>query len=280
MVQFGGSDERSLREINSFPNGLFISELLDNSDFRIHQILAKQNFINGSSLFQGVSEIDCQELRKVCNGKLDNISDKEIHGIMMFYFQRIKNYAHIASMQEAHIKWARITPLGVPRAEICKNYEGKLVDVEKAFIEIKRLKNLTHEEYFKEISKNNFWIPPFYRECRCSLEGLIAGIDNFDEVYEKPTPKLSEKTKWDWLNEFQMQAKNVNSENLWQLYELGLKVSEMLKDYPFQRARLERQIGEILLSQGDKTKALIHLKNALKIDEKVGVKKLINKLSP
>jgi tetratricopeptide (TPR) repeat protein len=279
MIQFGGADKKSLEEINSFHNGLFVSELLDNTNLRIHQVLAKQNFINGSSLFHGISEVDCQELRTVCNGKLDSISDKEIHGIMMFYVQRITNYAHINSMQQAQIKWARIIPSGVPRAGICKEYEGTLVDVEKAFTAIERFKTLTHEEYFKEISSNNPYFPPLYRECKCTLEGIIPGIDSIYDFYEKAKPIAREKTKWDWLNEFQIQAKNIKSENFWQVYDLGLKVSEMLRDYSYQRAKVERQIGEILLAQGDNAKALFHLEKAFEIDEKVGVKKLISKLN-
>ena len=187
MMKFDGTDKRSLKELNSFLNGLFISELVNNSDVKIHQVLVQQNFCNGSSLFHGISDIDCQEFREVCNGTLDNVSDEKIHRIMMFYVQRIKNYAHIDSMQQAQIKWARITPSGVPRSGICKEYEGQLVDIEKAFTEIERLKTITHEQYFKEISSKNFWFPPLYQGCRCSLEGLIPGIDN-DDIYEKAKP--------------------------------------------------------------------------------------------
>ncbi len=280
MITFGGPDKVSINFLKTFRNGLFISELVDNSDKRIHDVLIKQNFINGSSLLHGESDLDCQELREVCHGKLNNLSDKEIHAIMTFYVQRVKNYSHIENLWQGRIKHARIIPLSIPRTGVCDYYEGKLIDVEKAFQTIQRFKILTYEDYNKEISTKDFGFPPLYKGCLCELQGLIAGIDKVDDVYVKAKYKrsLREKTKWEFLQEFQIKCENITRETLPEIHQLGCRVSEMLIDYPNQRAKLERQIGEIFLAEGDNIKALFHLKKAFEIDNKVGVKKLIDKL--
>jgi hypothetical protein len=58
-----------------------------------------------------------------------------------------------------------------------------------------------------------------------------------------------------------------------------LKVaSEMLIDYPFQRARAERMIGEIWWAQDERQLALEHFHRANRIDPKVGVKRMIKKI--
>ena len=63
-IKLGGADNASIKMIESFSNGLFFSELVDNSDARIHQTLIKQNFRDGSSLLHGVSDLDCPELAR------------------------------------------------------------------------------------------------------------------------------------------------------------------------------------------------------------------------
>ncbi len=277
-IKVGGADNVSIKTISGFPQGFFISESVNNHDDRIHQVLIKQNFHNGSSLFHGVSHLNCQELRKVCNGSLDRISDEEIHAIMIYYVQRIRNYGHIESLWRARLKQARIVPMLTPRTGVCEYYEGKVISVEQAYNTIQWFKTLSPEEYGKQIAIKDFSIPPLYFGCRCSLEGVIPGLDN---TYERFVPKPKEKTVWDYLNEFQVQSKKIDgfsSKEFEEIYNLGLKVSEMLKNYSFQRARVERQIGEILLAREDKTKALLHLEKAYQIDNKVGVKNLLQKL--
>lgn len=275
-IKFGGADNRSIKLLEDFTKGFFISEFVDNHNKKILDFLIENYFKNGAALFGRESPYEIQEFRKVTKGGLDKLSDKDIVGIIQFFVQRLRNYAHVESLWQARIKEARIVPTEIPRTRICEFYEGKLISVETAYNQIKYIQTLTPDQYFQEILNKEFEIPPLYRFCRCRLIAIIPSVDN---SYERQKPKTKEKTVWDYHNEFQNRAANIQTENFSEVYELGLKVSEMLKNYVYQRARLERQIGEIVLAKGDKSKALFHFKKAFQIDKKVGVKKLIEKLS-
>lgn len=183
-IRFGGADTRSIKTLNSFPHGLFISELVDNRDPEIHAFLRRTNFGNGSSIFGRRSPEEMQDFRDVCNGSLNNSSDEEVAGIIQYYVQRIRNYGHIESMQQGRIKQARIVPIDIPRTKVCEFYEGKLISVEVAYNQVKHFQTLTPEQYYKEISTKEFEIPPFYRFCRCRFKAIIPGVDNSYEKYK------------------------------------------------------------------------------------------------
>lgn len=279
-IKFGGADTRSIKMLNSFPHGLFISEFVNNRDEKIHRFLCKNYLENGAALFGRESSDEMNDFRKVVGGALDNVSDEDVSGIIQFYVQRLRNYGHIESFFQARIRQARIVCADIPRTDTCKFYEGKLISVEDAFNKLKWLQTLTPEEYGREISNNVFDIPPFYQFCRCRLEGIVPGVvDN----YEKQKPKIKAETVWDLLadidkkNSGQDVAQMPQSE-FEELLNQMLEASDMLPNNPYPRANLERQVGEILLAKGHDREAIKHLDKAMSINPKVGVKKLLYKL--
>lgn len=175
-IRFGGADTRSIKMLESFSRGFFISDLVDNRDEKIHRFLCKTNFENGSSIFGNRSLEEMQDFRDTVSGALDNSSDEEVAGIIQYYVQRIKNYAHIESLWQGRIKQARVVCVDVPRTGACEFYKGKIISVENAFNQIKIFQTLTPEKYSKEISSNNFEVPPFYHFCRCRIQGIIPGV--------------------------------------------------------------------------------------------------------
>lgn len=279
-IKFGGADARSIKMLESFPHGLFISELVDNYDKNIHDFLRKTNFENGSSIFGNRSPAEMQDFRDVVNGALDNVSDEVVSGIIQFYVQRLRNYGHIESLFQARIRQARIVCVDVPRTDACKFYEGKIISVEDALNKLRWFQTLTPEEYGRQISNNVFDIPPFYQFCRCRLQGIIPGVvDN----YEKQKPKIKAETVWDLLAVVDKKLSNqdvgkISQSEFEEVLNQMLKASDMLLHNPYPRANLERQIGEILLAKGHNKEAIKHLDKAISINPKVGVKKLLYKL--
>jgi len=176
-MNLGGADNASIKMQNDFPNGLFISELFDDSNRTIERFLRKNYFENGAALFGRESPDELQAFREVCNGALDNISDEEVYGIIQFYVQRLKNYAHLKSLASARIKTARIIADPKPRTEMCKFYEGKIISVEEGLNTLEWLQTLSPKQQGEVISTKDFGFPPLYRLCRCTLEGLIRGVD-------------------------------------------------------------------------------------------------------
>ena len=279
-IKFGGADTHSIKMLNSFPHGLFINELINNRDEKIHRFLCKNYLENGAALFGRESSDEMNDFRKVVGSALDNVSDENIAGIIQFYVQRLRNYGHIESLLQARIKQARIVCVDVPRTDVCKFYEGKTISVEDAFNKLKWFQTLTPEEYGREISNKVFDIPPFYQFCRCRLEGIIPGV--FDN-YKKQKPKIKAETVWDLLAGID---KKLSSQDIVQMpqseFEEVLnqmfRASDMLTNNPYPRAKLERQIGEILLAKGRNEEAIKHLDKAMSTNPKVGVKKLLYKL--
>ena len=144
-----------------------------------------------------------QNLREVCDGALDDISDEAIHPLMIFYVQRVRNYIDIERWRKMKLKGARIIPAKIPRTAVCEFYEGKIISVEDAFQAIQKYKTFTPRLYYKEITSSNCLIPPFYYECRCRMEAIIPGVDN---SYKRYIPKPKEKDQWDYLSEFQQRT--------------------------------------------------------------------------
>ncbi len=162
-IKFGGADTRSIKTLNGFSDGFFITELVDSADERIHRFLCENYLENGAALFGRESPDEMQDFREVCGGALDNVSDENIAGIIQFYVQRLRNYGHIESLFQARIKQAKIESSGKPRTAMCKFYEGKILLVTDAYNQIKWFQTLSPEDYHKQISSVEFGIPPLYR---------------------------------------------------------------------------------------------------------------------
>lgn len=71
-IKFGGADTRSIKMLNSFPHGLFISEFVNNRDEKIHRFLCKNYLENGAALFGRESSDEMNDFRKVVGGALLN----------------------------------------------------------------------------------------------------------------------------------------------------------------------------------------------------------------
>ena len=76
----------------------------------------------------------------------------------------------------------------------------------------------------------------------------------------------------------QTPAEQMNSEQFNEVSDLLSEAVKRLQGYDSRGAQAERQLGELKLLRGDRREALEHLKRAISLNPKVGVKKLIAKL--
>lgn len=177
MIQLGGADIPSIEAFWQLPNLMFISERVDNNDVNIHKFLIKRYFENGAALFGRESIEDLQDFRVVCNGGLDDMDDTGVYEIIQYFVCRLRNIAHFGSLKQAAIKNARIVSFPKPRADVCKFNENKIIDVSDCIDKINEIYSKSPSDQGIILNSTNFEFPPFYKLCRCRVEGLIAGID-------------------------------------------------------------------------------------------------------
>lgn len=180
-IHLGGSDRASIRAASSFPNGLYISPLVDNSDERLHRFLLVANFANGAASFGGEADADVAELRRLATPALDHLLPIEVFEIVHYYRQRLRNYAHIETLDMAEIERAR----AVGDHLYCCEFEGSEFSVRDSMSKIRAMKQMSCHRYGNFVFGKNLGFPPFTFHCRCRIEGIIDGIPL--EPYTKPT---------------------------------------------------------------------------------------------
>lgn len=149
MIRFGGPDKVSIRLLAEWPNGLLFSP--GAADLTKEKI--EEHFTNGSSVFHGGDLIE------------------------KYYVGRVRNYAHIGTLEQARIRKARVVAT-LPSA--CKVHDGRIIDVVNVASWIKWFRTLQPEEYAKRVFGKDYGFPPFGIGCDCRLEGVIPGVDDAD----------------------------------------------------------------------------------------------------
>lgn len=171
-ITFGGPDRGSIRAASLFPNGLFISPLIENNaDPKIHHHLYERHFVNGSALFGRESPEEMADFRAVAG--LDDIGDTATVEIIQYYVQRIRNYRDIVRIvYELEIDEA-FTDAG---DDACDQVESR-VSLTQALKKLQWMSCLPQWSYERFCFGRNLGFPPFEIRCRCLLEAIIPGVD-------------------------------------------------------------------------------------------------------
>ena len=120
-----------------------------------------------------------------------------------------------------------------------------------------------------------------FGECLLTLDGKWV---NFEDVNKKREERIIRNGDvWELMSfiDDKIRFKEISQmqeADFRKVLSLMSKASPMLADNPHPRAKLERQIGEMLIAKGHVKEAVKHLEMAVSINPKVGVQKMLKKL--
>ena len=174
-IRLGGPDTASIRFLDRWPFGLFFAPGVDNSNPKITEFLVQQYFEQGAALFGRETAESINDVRIACGGSLSEMSDEGVHQLVHYYVARVRNYAHIATMDQAAIRTARVC--GCAQSE-CFGREGRRLSIFEMVHRIAWMQTLSHAQYEKKVFGRNLGFPPFNLICQCRLEGVIAGLED------------------------------------------------------------------------------------------------------
>lgn len=207
---FGGPDKRSIKFLGDLDH-FYFSKFADNTREPLRNFFQEQYFEQGVALFGRESPESIDDFRKAAGTKLKNLTDRQVKTIAQTAVQRVRNWAHIGSLDQAEIELARVVAVLDERTtEICRGLNGKLIRVGVAQATIERLNKLMPGDFTKElydseigkaiskepaktieafleedgktisdtIIKTGRGFPPYHPNCRTRLEGVIAGVDD------------------------------------------------------------------------------------------------------
>jgi hypothetical protein len=146
--------------------------------------------------------------RRAAGDKLKNLTDRQTKTIVQTAVQRVRNWAHIGSLNQAEIELARVVAtLDSRTTDLCRELDGKLIRVGVAAEAVQRLSGLEPGEFAKELYESKIGkaiskepvatikkfleedgktisdqlvrmgrgFPPYHPNCRTRLEGVIEG---------------------------------------------------------------------------------------------------------
>jgi hypothetical protein len=147
----------------------------------------------------------------VVGERFTNLTDRQTKTIVQTAVQRVRNWAHIGSLDQAEIELARIVAtLDARTTELCQELDGKIIRVGVAADAVQRLNQLEPGEFAKELYESAIGkaiskepvatikafleedgqtisddlvrmgrgFPPYHPNCRTRLEGIIEGAAN------------------------------------------------------------------------------------------------------
>lgn len=207
-LKLGGADTKSIRFIGELDH-FYFSKFANNTSEPLRKFFVEQYLENGAALFGRESTEELEAFRQAAGDKLKNLTDRQTKTIVQTAVQRVRNWAHIGSLSQAKIRYARYAAtLDARTTEICRGIDGKKIKVGVAQSAIERLNQLEPGDFAVELYESNAakafrkdpvgWleteidedgfvsdemtanglaIPPLHPNCRTRLEGLIKGID-------------------------------------------------------------------------------------------------------
>jgi hypothetical protein len=208
-LQLGGPDRVSIRFIGELDH-FYFSKFANNTSLPLRKFFAERFFGNGSLLFDEQSDA-WREFRDVAGERLKNLTYRQTKTIIETAVARVRNWAHISSLDQAEFELARlVATLDARTTLLCEELDGKLVRVGLAAKAIQRLNKLEPGEFAKELYESEIGkaiskepvatikkfieedgktisdklvemgrgFPPFHPNCRTRLEGVIEGIDD------------------------------------------------------------------------------------------------------
>lgn len=208
-LRLGGPDKVSIKFIEQLDH-FYFSKFADNTSEPLRKFFVKQYFEDGAALFGRESSEEMAAFRAAAGEKLKNLTDRQTATIVQTATQRIRNWAHIGTMDQARIQLARlVATLDKRTSNICLAIDGKLVRVGVAQTAIQRLNQLSPADFAKEVYESDLGqrmniataenikefleddgktikdeytkigrgFPPFHPNCRTRMEGIIEGSD-------------------------------------------------------------------------------------------------------
>lgn len=209
-LKLGGPDKRSIKFLGDLDH-FYFSKFANNTSEPLRNFFREQYFEQGAALFGRESPESLADFRKAAGDKLKNLTDRQTKTIVQTAVQRVRNWAHLGSLDQAQIEIARIVAtLDSRTTEICRGLNGKLIRVGVAQSAIERLNKLEPGEFAKEVYESEIGkaiskkpvetitkfiekdgktisdklvstgrgFPPFHPNCRTRLEGVIAGVND------------------------------------------------------------------------------------------------------
>lgn len=207
-LRLGGPDRRSIKFIGELDH-FYFSKFANNTSKPLRNFFVERYFEDGAALFGRESTDELEDFRRAAGDKLKNLTDRQIKAIAQTSVQRVRNWAHVGSLSQARIKYARYAAtLDARTTEICRGINGKKIAIGVAQETVERLNRLEPGEFAVELyesnaakefrkdpvgwlkeevdkddvvsdkmTKNGLAIPPLHVNCRTRLEGIIAGAD-------------------------------------------------------------------------------------------------------
>ncbi|MBK8810700.1 MAG: hypothetical protein IPN69_08205 [Acidobacteria bacterium] len=209
-LRLGGPDTRSIRFIGELDH-FYFSKFANNTSEPLRKFFVQRYLENGAALFGRETSEELDDFRRAAGAKLENLSDRQIKTIVQTATARIRNWAHIGSLDQARIKLARVVAtLDSRTTEICRELDGKLIRVGVAHKTIQRLNRMEPGEFAAELYESPIGkaiskepvktiqsflekdgktigddlvklgrgFPPYHANCRTRLEGVIAGVED------------------------------------------------------------------------------------------------------
>jgi hypothetical protein len=208
-LKFGGPDKTSIAFVGKLDHWYF-SRFGGNTDKDLRSFLEKEYLAKGAALFGRESSESIDDFRNAAGDKFKNLTDRQVKTIITGSVQRIRNWGHIGSMDQAEIEFATIiATLDSRTTELCQGLDGKIIRVGVAQKTIERLNQLQPGDFAAEMYESKIgkaiskdpvgtiskWLeddgktigdqivetgrgfPPYHPNCRTRLEGVIAGVE-------------------------------------------------------------------------------------------------------
>ncbi len=191
----------------------YFSKFADNTDRSLRKFLVDHYLRDGAALFGRENSVEIDDFRRAAGDKLTNLADRQVHSIIHTSVARIRNWAHIGTLDQAGIEYARlVATLDRRTSQFCLTIDGLLIRVGVAQDAVQRLNKLEPRDFARELYETDLakqlrkepaanikqfiepdgktisdglvatglGIPPFHPNCRTRMEGVIPGAGETD----------------------------------------------------------------------------------------------------
>jgi len=208
VLKFGAPDRRAIQFFDSVDRWYF-SKFMRNDDAAkpLRKFLRAEYLEKGAALFGRETPESLDDFRQAAGEKLKNLTDPQIKRIVMGSVQRIRNWAHVGSLQQAKFDYAvYVAVIDKRTTEICRRIDGVKFKVATAHQRITELSLLEPGEFAEQVYEstaareyqkdpvawiekhitdgvvddaaleNNIGIPPLHINCRTWIEGVFEEL--------------------------------------------------------------------------------------------------------
>lgn len=204
-LRLGGPDRVSIEFIQRLDH-FYFSRFGGNTSKPLRKFFVERYFENGAALFGRETSEELQDFRDALGDKFKNLTDRQVKTIVQTAVQRVRNWAHIGTLDQAGFELARVVAtLDSRTTELCRELDGKLLRVGVAQKTIERLNQLEPGEFARELYESKIGkaiskepvatvtkfleadgktisdqlvetgrgFPPYHANCRTRLEGVF-----------------------------------------------------------------------------------------------------------